>query len=156
MNFYLCRSAEITLASSISVCSSNCYINRKDFMSTTAWKPKKLIFFKEKMLTLVFLLILCAPIGLFSHVIHKHSCKSQHISVLTTCAFIQARIQELVKGGGHFSKYSSRVAKMSISVSLANSHGEVYIRMLLAYSLFLRKYRETIHMSPTLQCTLIG
>ena len=59
-------------------------------------------------------------------------------------------------GGGHFSKYSSRVAKMSISVSLANSHGEVYIRMLLAYSIFLRKYRETIHMSPTLQCTLIG
>ena len=58
--------------------------------------------------------------------------------------------------GGHFSKYSSRVAKMSISVSLANSHGEVYIRMLLAYSIFLRKYRETIHMSPTLQCTLIG
>ena len=46
---------------------------------------------------------------------------------------IQARIQELVKGGGgHFSKFSSRVAKMSISISLAYSHGAVYIRLLLA------------------------
>ena len=51
---------------------------------------------------------------------------------------IQARIQEWVKGGGgHFSKVSTRVAKMSISISLAYSHGEVYIRMLLAYSIFL-------------------
>ena len=30
--------------------------------------------------------------------------------------FSQARIQELVKGG-HFSKFSTRVAKMSISIS---------------------------------------
>ena len=41
-------------------------------------------------------------------------------------------------GGGHFSKFSSRVAKMSISISLAFSHGTVYIRMLLAYFIFLR------------------
>ena len=41
------------------------------------------------------------------------------------------------QGGGHFSKFSSRVAKMSISISSAYSHGEVYIRMLLAYSVFL-------------------
>ena len=40
-------------------------------------------------------------------------------------------------GGGHFSKFSTMVAKMSISISLAYSHGEVYIRMLLAYSVFL-------------------
>ena len=58
-------------------------------------------------------------------------------------------------GGRHFWKFSSRVAKMSISISLAYSHGEVYIRMLLAYSVFLWTYRETIQMSPTVQCTLI-
>ena len=40
-------------------------------------------------------------------------------------------------GGGHFSKFSTRVAKMSISISSAYSHREVYIRMLLAYSVFL-------------------
>ena len=39
--------------------------------------------------------------------------------------------------GGHFSKFSTRVAKMSISVSSAYSHGEMFIRMLLAYSVFL-------------------
>ena len=40
-------------------------------------------------------------------------------------------------GGGHFSKFPTRVAKMSISISSAYSHGEVYIRMLLTYSVFL-------------------
>ena len=50
---------------------------------------------------------------------------------------MQAHIQESVKGGGHFSKFSTRVAKMSISISSAYSHGEVYIRMVLAYSVFL-------------------
>ena len=50
----------------------------------------------------------------------------------------QARIQESVKGGGgHFSKFSTRVAKISISISSEYNHGEVYIRMLLAYSVFL-------------------
>ena len=70
---------------------------------------------------------------------------------------IQARIQESVKerGGWHFSKFSTRVAKISISISSAYSHGEVYIRMLLAYSVFLWTYRETIHKSLTLQCALI-
>ena len=77
---------------------------------------------------------------------------------------LQSKILALVKHrrvsrnwsrGGHFSKFSTRVAKMSISISWAYSHGEVYIRMLLTYSIFLRTYRETIHMSPTAQCTLI-
>ena len=51
----------------------------------------------------------------------------------------QARIQESAKGGGgrHFSKFSTRVAKMSISISSEYSHEEEYIRMLLAYSVFL-------------------
>ena len=52
---------------------------------------------------------------------------------------VQERIQEFVKGGGHFSKFSSRVAKMSISISLAYSRGTVYIRMLLAYSIPIPK-----------------
>ena len=70
--------------------------------------------------------------------------------------FFQARIQELVKGGGGTSQnFLAKVTKMSISISLAYSHGTVYIRMLLVYSIFLRTYRETIHMSPTVQCTLI-
>ena len=59
------------------------------------------------------------------------------------------------QGGGHFSKFFTRVAKMSISISSACSHGEVYIRMVLAYSVFLWTYRETIRMSPTLQSKLI-
>ena len=58
-------------------------------------------------------------------------------------------------GGWHFSKFSSRVTKMTISISLAYSHGTVYICMLLVYSIFLRTYRETRRMSPTVQCTLI-
>ena len=58
------------------------------------------------------------------------------INIIDELVYNQARIQELVKGG-HFSKFSSRVAKMSISLPLAYSHGEVYIRMLLAYSAFL-------------------
>ena len=60
------------------------------------------------------------------------------------------------RGGGHFSKFSTRVAKMSISLSSAYSHGEMYNRMFLAFSVFLWTYRETIRMSPTLQCTLIS
>ena len=59
------------------------------------------------------------------------------------------------QGGGTSQNFLAKVTKMSISLSLAYSHGEVYIRMLLAYSIFLRTYRETIHMSPTVQCTLI-
>ena len=35
---------------------NNWYINEKVFTSTTAWEPKKLIFFKKKKLTLLFLL----------------------------------------------------------------------------------------------------
>ena len=65
------------------------------------------------------------------------TCKASNDIVISSK---QARIQELVKGGGggaHFSKFSTRVAKMSISMSSAYSHGEVYIRMPLAYSLFL-------------------
>ena len=37
------------------------------------------------------------------------------------------------RGGGHFSKFSTRVAKMSISISSAYSHGEMYNRMHLAF-----------------------
>ena len=40
-------------------------------------------------------------------------------------------------GWGHFSKFSTSFAKMLIFISSAYSHGEVYIRMLLAYSVFL-------------------
>ena len=36
---------------------------------------------------------------------------------------IQARIQEFVKGGGHFSKFYSRVIKKSISISVTYSRG---------------------------------
>ena len=32
--------------------------------------------------------MLCTLIGLLSYAIHKHSCRSQHISVLTTCTFM--------------------------------------------------------------------
>ena len=58
--------------------------------------PKNVLSFL-KMLTLVFLLscfvnnfylILCPLMSLLSCAIHKHSCRSQHISVLTTCTFM--------------------------------------------------------------------
>ena len=64
------------------------------WVPTTAWNLKIDL---KKMLTLVFLLscfvnifylILCTLIGLLSHAIHEHSCRSQHISVFTTCTFM--------------------------------------------------------------------
>ena len=65
--------------------------------TATAWEPKYLIFLKKNMLTWMFLLscfvisfqlILCTLVGLFFYAISKHSSRSQHISVLTTCTFM--------------------------------------------------------------------
>ena len=61
--------------------------------STTTWKPKNFISFKKKnMHTLVFLLsrfvkkfAYAVHIDWCYHTIHEHSCRSQHISALTTC-----------------------------------------------------------------------
>ena len=84
----LCWSAEITLASSISV------INWKVLTSTTAWEignPKNWFFLRTCLPYSVsvvmfckhfFYLILCTLIGLLSHAFHKHSCRFQHISAL--------------------------------------------------------------------------
>ena len=39
-----------------------------------------------------FYLILCTLIGLLSYAIHKHSSRSQHISVLTACTFMFRKV----------------------------------------------------------------
>ena len=59
--------------------------------------------------------------------------------------FILTRIQVFVKGG-HFSKFSSRVAKKSISTSLTYCCGQVYVRMACS---FLWTYQEAIHICTT-------
>ena len=46
-----------------------------------------LVFLLSSFVT-VFYLLLCTLIGQLSHAIHEHSCRSQHISVLTTCIYI--------------------------------------------------------------------
>ena len=43
------------------------------------------------------------------------------------------RVSRNQSRGGHFSKFSTRVAKMSISISSAYSDGEMYNRMLLGF-----------------------
>ena len=56
---------------------------------------------------------------------------SAHLQVLAN----QARIKEFVKRGrDHFSKFSLRVAKKSISISFIYSRGQEFACMLLAYS----------------------
>ena len=40
------------------------------------------------MLLTYFLAYMCTLMGLLAYVIHKHSCMSKHISVLTTCTFM--------------------------------------------------------------------
>ena len=96
--FDLCRSAEITLASSMSVLQYQLVHDWRGFHEYLLQhgNPKNLLSFK-KMLTLVFLLpcfvnnfylMLCILISLFSYAIHKYSSRSQHISVLTICTFI--------------------------------------------------------------------
>ena len=86
---------EITIASSISVHISNWYINGKVFTSTTTWKPKLFFLLFSNAYLSVSAVMLCkqflaytAYIDGSAYAIHKHSSRSQHISVLTTCTFL--------------------------------------------------------------------